>query len=112
MSHLSTGLRRSGCEYKAALELNIMRGPLTVTAIQVLHPDGGATFVIDPNPASAMLKVVGDLVTGGQTTTGTLPPGTYNMTATYNGDGIYPPAVAIAKLRISPTCLLTTVVLS
>lgn len=104
--------RPLGIEYEGALEVFPLRGPLTGTTIQVLRLDGKATFVIDPNPALAALEVIGDLVTGRQTTTGKLPPGTYNMTATYNGDGVYPLAAAGAKLLISSTCLFTTVVLA
>ena len=89
-----------------------MHGPPSLTTVQVVRLDGIATFVIDSNPAAAALKVVKDLFTRGQTTIGELPLGAYNMTATYNGDGIYPPAIAFAKLLISPTCLLTTLVLS
>ena len=78
----------------------------------MLHLDGKASFVIDLNPTTATLDVIGDFVNGGHTEIGKLPPGSYNMTATYNGDEIYPPAVTGAELLISSTCLLMTVVLS
>ena len=81
--------------------------------LQVLRSDGKATFSIDPNrAAAAALDMLGGLFTGEHATISKMPPGAYNMTATYNGDGIYPPATAFAKLLISPTCLFTTIVLS
>ncbi len=78
----------------------------------MLRSDGKATFFIDPSPAVAALDMLEGLLTGGHATLGKMPPGAYNMTATYNGDGIYPPAKACANLLISPACLLTTIVLS
>ena len=79
---------------------------------QVLRPDGKATFFIDPSPAAAALDMLGGFFTRGHATIGKMPSGAYNVTATYNGDGIYPLAKACAPLRISSACLFTTVVLS
>ena len=78
----------------------------------MLRPDGKATFFIDPNAAAAVLNVLRVFIINGQATVGKLPPGAYNVTATYIGDGVYPPATASAKLLVSPTCILTTIVLS
>ena len=80
--------------------------------MQALGSGGNTTFLIDPSPAATALDAMWALITGSRIAIGKLPPGTYNATATFHGNAIYPPATAVAKMVVSPSCPLTAIMLS